>query len=361
MSGPGHLPHGPCCWLLPLVALAAGLIFLLLLSCDERNVANLVSAAPVPVLRASPTRTRPPSPPLRSGGPQGLAVGPAVPLPGPGGRPLPSGGPGPGPGVGVPALGLAVGLSVLATAALFFTPGAGWANVLNNQDPRCTTELGLPTSVVTCERFGLTPQGGLLPCQSTENCVSSSSVRSPTQFKPPWDYAIQTTDAAEAFATLQAAVLEEPGAVIVEADAQRYYLHATAPSRVPPSSLDDLEFLLYPKDQLVVHRVATRKSVFVYPLQSIVSDGGAADARLNRIRDRLGWTYSYTSPNCGLFLAGKRLQRFEVPQCPTFVTCLGETPSAAVVMETEFGGSVVPLSPSQAVGGFCVVPIKGLR
>ena len=80
-----------------------------------------------------------------------------------------------------------------------------------------------------------------------------------------------------------------PHVRVPQVDRQRYYIHATAPSKVPPTSVDDIEFLLRPADQLVTHRVATRQSVFVYPLQNIVPDGGATKARLDRIRDRLGW------------------------------------------------------------------------
>ena len=66
-------------------------------------------------------------------------------------------------------------------------------------------------------------------------------------------------------------------------------MHATAPSATPPGSVDDMEFILNPREKLVFYRSVTRDSVFVYPLQQPVSDRGANLKRLEEIRSALGW------------------------------------------------------------------------
>lgn len=179
--------------------------------------------------------------------------------------------------------------------------------------------------------YGLTRAGRLDKCHGDEACVSTSSVGNPVKFGPPWTYEPQTSDATEAWATLKNAVLQnkDKGKIIEAIDGPEiYYMRAEYPSfaggteyvdlsivsfvhfasttihcskghseghlALTPSCISaldviatfcvwyifvliwscfwfcrqsDVEFRLLPRDHLVTYRSASRKAIFVYPLQ----------------------------------------------------------------------------------------------
>jgi len=155
---------------------------------------------------------------------------------------------------------------------------------------RKTSSTGVTT--ISCRRFGLDRDSRLLGCNPSENCVSTSAVNTPGKYSEPWSYVSKSNSARQAWiALLELAKYDTLGLglKLVEADADNFYLHATSPSKIPPGSFDDLEFLFKPLDNIVLYRSSSRDALLVYPFQQPISDQNSNLNRLEKIRNELGW------------------------------------------------------------------------
>jgi uncharacterized protein (DUF1499 family) len=156
----------------------------------------------------------------------------------------------------------------------------------------CTIQSDPSRTIVTCTGELLqSPSNSssrLSSISANENGVSTSAVKNPSRYSPPWTYSTETSDPRVAWKSLQNAVTQSGATIEYQND---HYMHATIPSLSLPgiNGLDDLEFLLRPDDNLVLYRSASRVAVYVYPLTQPVSDQNSYLKRLAAIRRSLGW------------------------------------------------------------------------
>ena len=146
--------------------------------------------------------------------------------------------------------------------------------------------------------------GRLAGCLPSENCVSSSAIKSPAQFDAPWLFSPATRDADKAFEELVKAAQASPDLKIAETDPARRYLRGlprrSQISNYKATDVDDLEVLISAEKGLVFHRSASRESVFFFPPQNIYSvplgDNGSNRGRLEALRKALGWESTNPRP-----------------------------------------------------------------
>ena len=87
-----------------------------------------------------------------------------------------------------------------------------------NQDPTtvgrklCTTDVSPSTTIVTCQGgVSSPPHTSLLPISANANGVSTSSVKNPMRFSPPWSYSTATNNADVAWKSLLSGLREAGG------------------------------------------------------------------------------------------------------------------------------------------------------
>jgi uncharacterized protein (DUF1499 family) len=147
----------------------------------------------------------------------------------------------------------------------------------------CKTKPGALYAVRTCARYGVQGDGRLAGCLPSENCVSSSAIKSPAQFDAPWLFSPATRDADRAFEDLVKAAQASPDLKIAETDPARRYLRATAPSQISnykATDVDDVEVLIPPQN------------IYSVPL----GDNGSNRGRLEALRKALGWESTNPRP-----------------------------------------------------------------
>lgn len=128
-------------------------------------------------------------------------------------------------------------------------------------------------------------KGSLLKCKAKSNCVSTSSIKSLEKYSQPWFYG--HIDESVAWDKLVSAIRSSSDIALVEKDDELHYLRAEAKSAFPPLGIDDVEFLLNPRDSIVTFRSNSREVVFAGT--QIVGDGGANRNRIESIRRKVGW------------------------------------------------------------------------
>jgi uncharacterized protein (DUF1499 family) len=163
---------------------------------------------------------------------------------------------------------------------------------------QCSDESNPSYTIRHCRNLGIQSDGRLARCAANSNCISTSSVASPQHFSPPWSFksagekdgdAISERDVRVAWNLLNDAVGSTEGLTIVDRDEEALYLRAEGASSVPPTSLDDVEFMLRRTDGTVTYHSESRDTIFVYPLQRPVGCNDCHKKRLEGLRSRLGW------------------------------------------------------------------------
>lgn len=127
----------------------------------------------------------------------------------------------------------------------------------------------------------------LAKCRGDAPCISTSSVGNPSKFLPPWTYAPQTNDASTAWTSLKEAVMTVEGAVMAEClDKPDFYFRVEMKNKW--GGMDDMEFRLLEKEDIVTYRSAAREAFYLYPIQTPVG-GARVKQRLEYVRKILGW------------------------------------------------------------------------
>lgn len=211
--------------------------------------------------------------------------------------------------------------SVLQTAALPLVSSAA-ADAPLSPSPldattvgrkQCTTDPSPSRTTVTCYGHILSlpnplppdyPVPSLSKISANENGVSTSSVKVPSKFTPPWSYSTSTSDPTKAWSSLVNYVNSMEGCNLIQTmEGDKWsYMHVTFPTSfpvvevsagnnaVPEESKDDLEFILRVDDGIILVRSSSRRSIFVYPLQQQVGDKDSNRKRMDAIRNGLNWS-----------------------------------------------------------------------
>jgi uncharacterized protein (DUF1499 family) len=161
---------------------------------------------------------------------------------------------------------------------------------------QCTDESNPSYTVRHCRNFGLQSDGRLVRCAANSNCISTGSVASPQHFSPPWSFKsagnvgkLSERDVRVAWNLLNDALASTDGLKVVERNEELLYLRAESASSVPPTSTDDVEFVLSRAEGTVTYHSESRDTLFVYPLQRPVGCNDCHKKRLEALRRRLGW------------------------------------------------------------------------
>lgn len=159
-----------------------------------------------------------------------------------------------------------------------------FSNIIN---PLVLNKFVANAADITEQKYGL-KKDRLLSCKSQSNCISSSSINSLEKYGRPWSFSKSPNDE---YNELKSLIQKDAYLTLVESELpgvenNKLYLHATAKSAVPPTSLDDIEFLINPLDKIITYRSSSRDVLMAG--FSMVPDGNSNRNRLEAVRRQLG-------------------------------------------------------------------------